>query len=219
MLAGYETILDLALRHQFATLCLFLATTAATVYLFTVIPKGFFPQQDTGLITGQSEAAQDISFAAMVQRQQELGKIVMADPDVANVAMSVGGSGAINLGRFFITLKPRDDRKANADDIIARLRPQLEKVEGARLYMQAAQDVRVGGRASRTQYQLTLQDADVDELTTWSTRILEKLKTLPQLARCCDRSADARHHPDPDDRPRSGLAAWRPAAGDRRHAL
>jgi hydrophobic/amphiphilic exporter-1 (mainly G- bacteria), HAE1 family len=181
LLAGYETVLDVALRHQFATLCLFLATTAATVYLFTVIPKGFFPQQDTGLITGQSEAAQDISFAAMVQRQQELGKIVMADPDVANVAMSVGGSGAINLGRFFITLKPRDDRKASADDIIARLRPQLEKVEGARLYMQAAQDVRVGGRASRTQYQLTLQDADVDELTTWSTRILEKLKTLPQL--------------------------------------
>jgi HAE1 family hydrophobic/amphiphilic exporter-1 len=181
LLTGYEAILDVALRHQFATLCLFLATTAATVYLFAVIPKGFFPQQDTGLITGQSEAAQDISFAAMIQRQQELGKIVMADPDVANVAMSVGGSGAINLGRFFITLKPRDDRKATADDIIARLRPQLEKVEGARLYMQAAQDVRVGGRASRTQYQLTLQDADVDELTTWSTRILEKLKTLPQL--------------------------------------
>jgi hydrophobic/amphiphilic exporter-1 (mainly G- bacteria), HAE1 family len=181
MLAAYEAGLDLALRHKFATLCIFLATTVVTVCLFTVIPKGFFPQQDTGLITGQSEAAQDISFAEMTRRQQELGRIVAADPDVANVAMSVGGSGAINLGRFFITLKPRNERQANADQIIARLRPQLEKVEGARLYMQAAQDVRVGGRASRTQYQLTLQDPDVDELTTWATRILEKLRTLPQL--------------------------------------
>src|SRR5689334_529688 len=103
----------------------------------------------------------------------------MADPDVATVAMSVGGTGAINLGRFFITLKPRDERKANADQIIARLRPQLDKVAGARLYMQAAQDVRVGGRLSRTQYQLTLQDADVDELSMWAGKILDKLKTLP----------------------------------------
>jgi hydrophobic/amphiphilic exporter-1 (mainly G- bacteria), HAE1 family len=181
MLAVYEAGLDLALRFRLATLCIFIATTALSVYLFTVIPKGFFPQQDTGLITGQSEAAQDISFADMVRHQEELGKIVMADPDVATVAMSVGGTGAINLGRFFITLKPRDERKANADQIIARLRPQLDKVEGARLYMQAAQDVRVGGRLSRTQYQLTLQDADVDELTTWSSKILDKLRTLPEL--------------------------------------
>ena len=181
MLAVYETGLDLALRYQFTTLCIFLATTALSVYLFTVIPKGFFPQQDTGLITAQSEAAQDISFSDMARHQQEIGRIVLADPDVASVAMSVGGSGAINLGRFFITLKPRDERSANADQIIARLRPQLDKVEGARLYMQAAQDVRIGGRISRTQYQLTLQDADVDELSTWATRILDKLKTLPQL--------------------------------------
>ena len=181
MLAVYETGLDLALRYQFTTLCIFLATTALSVYLFTVIPKGFFPQQDTGLITAQSEAAQDISFSDMTRHQEEIGRIVQADPDVASVAMSVGGSGAINLGRFFITLKPRDERTANADQIIARLRPQLDKVEGARLYMQAAQDVRIGGRISRTQYQLTLQDADVDELNTWATRILDKLKTLPQL--------------------------------------
>jgi HAE1 family hydrophobic/amphiphilic exporter-1 len=181
MLAVYEGGLDLALRFRLATLCIFIATTALSVYLFTVIPKGFFPQQDTGLITGQSEAAQDISFADMMRHQEELGKIVMADPDVATVAMSVGGTGAINLGRFFITLKPRDERKANADQIIARLRPQLDKVEGARLYMQAAQDVRVGGRLSRTQYQLTLQDADVDELTTWSSKILDKLRTLSEL--------------------------------------
>ena len=181
MLGAYEAGLDLALRFRLTTLCIFLATTALSVYLFTVIPKGFFPQQDTGLITGQSEASQDISFADMMRRQEELGKIVMADPDVATVAMSVGGTGAINLGRFFITLKPRDERKANADQIIARLRPQLDKVEGARLYMQAAQDVRVGGRLSRTQYQLTLQDADVDELSAWAGKILDKLRTLPEL--------------------------------------
>jgi HAE1 family hydrophobic/amphiphilic exporter-1 len=184
LLAGYEKGLDLALRYQFVTLCIFLATTCATVYLFTVIPKGFFPQQDTGLITGQSEAAQDISFASMAGRQEELGRVVMADPDVASVAMSIGGTSggaAINSGRMFITLKSRDERSASADQIIARLRPQLDKVEGARLFLQAAQDVRVGARPSRTQYQLTLQSAAIDELNTWAPKILDKLKGLHEL--------------------------------------
>src|SRR4029453_11521874 len=108
-------------------------------------PKGFFPQQDTGLITAQSEAAQDISFQDMARHQEQIGKIVGADPAVASVAMSVGGSGAINLGRMFITLKPRDERTANADQVIARLRPQLDKVEGARLYIEAAQGRRIRG--------------------------------------------------------------------------
>ncbi|MDQ8728543.1 efflux RND transporter permease subunit [Bradyrhizobium sp. LHD-71] len=181
MLSAYEAGLDLALRHRLATLGIFLATTALSAYLFTMIPKGFFPQQDTGLITGQSEAAQDISFTDMARHQQQLGKVVLSDPDVASVAMSVGGNGPINLGRFFITLKPRDERSASADQIIARLRPQLDRIEGARLYLQAAQDIRVGGRLSRTQYQLTLQDADVGELNAWAARILGKLKTLPEL--------------------------------------
>jgi HAE1 family hydrophobic/amphiphilic exporter-1 len=182
MLHAYERGLDLALRWRFATLMVFFATLGLSVYLFVIIPKGFFPQQDNGLITATSEAGQDISFAAMKQRQEELGKIVMADPDVASVAMAIGGSGrAGNNGNLFITLKPRDERKASAQQIISRLRPKLEKVEGARLYMQAAQDVRLGGRPTRTQFEFTLQDANLGELNEWAPKILGKMQTLPQL--------------------------------------
>ncbi|MEA2944072.1 MAG: hydrophobic/amphiphilic exporter (mainly bacteria), family [Bradyrhizobium sp.] len=182
MLRGYERGLDLALKWRLTTLGIFFATLALSVYLFVIIPKGFFPQQDTGLITSTSEAAQDISFADMKRHQEQLGAIVQADPDVASVAMAVGGSGgALNTGRMFITLKPRDQRKSNAQQIIARLRPQLEQVEGARLFMQAAQDVRLGGRATRTQFEYTLQDANLAELNEWAPKILDKMKTLPQL--------------------------------------
>ena len=182
MLHGYERGLDLALRWRLTTLTIFFATLALSVYLFVIIPKGFFPQQDVGLITATSEAAQDISFAAMKQRQEALGKIVQADPDVASVAMAIGGSGrAGNNGNLFITLKPRDERTASAQQIIARLRPKLEKVEGARLFMQAAQDVRLGGRPTRTQFEFTLQDANLDELNEWAPKILAKMQTLPEL--------------------------------------
>ncbi|MBU6461589.1 MAG: efflux RND transporter permease subunit [Bradyrhizobium sp.] len=182
MLRGYEKGLDLALRWRLTTLTIFFATLALSVYLFVVIPKGFFPQQDVGLITATSEAAQDISFAAMEQRQQALGGIVLADPDVASVAMAIGGNGrAGNNGNLYITLKPRSERAASAQQIIARLRPKLEKVEGARLYMQAAQDVRLGGRPTRTQFEFTLQDANLDELNEWAPKILAKMQTLPEL--------------------------------------
>jgi HAE1 family hydrophobic/amphiphilic exporter-1 len=182
MLGGYERGLDLALKWRLTTLGIFFATLALSVYLFVIIPKGFFPQQDTGLITATSEAAQDISFADMKRHQEQLGDIVRADPDVASVAMSVGGSGsALNTGRMFITLKPRDQRKSNAQQIIARLRPKLEQVQGARLFMQAAQDVRLGGRATRTQFEYTLQDANLAELNEWAPKILDKMQTLPQL--------------------------------------
>jgi HAE1 family hydrophobic/amphiphilic exporter-1 len=182
MLHGYERGLDLAMRWKFVTLMIFFATLGLSVYLFVVIPKGFFPQQDNGLITATSEASQDISFAAMKSRQEELGKIVMADPAVASVAMNIGGSGrAGNNGNLFITLKPRNERDANAQQIIARLRPRLEKVEGARLYMQAAQDVRLGGRPTRTQFEFTLQDANLAELNEWAPKILAKMATLPEL--------------------------------------
>ncbi|MBI5264208.1 MAG: multidrug efflux RND transporter permease subunit [Bradyrhizobium sp.] len=182
LLQGYERALDLALRWRLTTLMIFFATLGLSVYLFVLIPKGFFPQQDNGLITATSEASQDISFAEMVQRQQELGKIVQADPDVATVAMAIGGSGrAGNNGSLFITLKPRHERSASAQEIIARLRPKLEKVEGARLYMQAAQDVRLGGRPTRTQFEFTLQDANLAELNEWAPKILAKMRTLPQL--------------------------------------
>ncbi len=182
MLRGYEWGLDLVLRWRFTTLCVFFATVALSVYLFTVIPKGFFPQQDVGLITSITEGGQDISFKEMSRLQAQIGAIVQKDPAVASIAMSVGGGGsALNNGRMFITLKPRDQRDVSAQQIIARLRPQLEKIEGARVFMQAAQDVRLGGRATRTQFEYTLQDANLDELNTWAPKILEKLKTLPQL--------------------------------------
>jgi HAE1 family hydrophobic/amphiphilic exporter-1 len=182
MLRAYERGLDLVLKYQFTTLCVFFATLALSVYLFVVIPKGFFPQQDIGLLTGISEAAQDVSPAAMMRLQQSLGAIVMKDPAVDHVGMFVGGSGnAANNGRMFITLKPRQDRTVNADQVIARLRPQLDQVQGAKLFLQAAQDVRVGGRASRTQFQYTLQGPDIAQLNEWAPKVLAKLKTLPEL--------------------------------------
>jgi len=184
MLAGYERGLDFVLRHQFATLCTFLATLGLTVYLFVIIPKGFFPQQDTGMITGISEAGQDISFEAMKRRQEALGEIIASDPAVATYAMAIGNGGStstLNNGRFFITLKPKNERDASAYQVIARLRPRLEKVEGARLFLQASQDVNVGGRLARTQFQYTLQDANLDELNEWAPKVLEKLKSIPSL--------------------------------------
>ena len=182
MLHAYERGLDRALRWRVTTLLIFFVTLGLSVYLFVIIPKGFFPQQDNGLITATSEASQDISFEAMKSRQEALAKIVMADPDVASVAMAVGGSGrAGNNGGLFITLKPRNERAASAQQIIARLRPQLDKVEGARLYMQAAQDVRLGGRPTRTQFEFTLQDANLGELNEWAPKILDKMQTLPQV--------------------------------------
>jgi HAE1 family hydrophobic/amphiphilic exporter-1 len=170
------------LRHRFITLCVFFATLGLSVYLFVIIPKGFFPQQDIGLLTGIAEAAQDASPAQMMGHMRELGEIVKSDPAVGHFAMFMGGNGnPPNTGRMFIALKPRDERTASADQVIARLRAQTEKVQGARLYLQAAQDVRVGGRASRTQFQYTLQGSDVEQLNEWAPKILNKLKSLPEL--------------------------------------
>jgi HAE1 family hydrophobic/amphiphilic exporter-1 len=182
MLSAYERGLDRALRHSFITLCIFFATVGLSVYLFIIIPKGFFPQQDNGFLTAVSEAAQDVSFAEMKRKQEELNAIVQADPAVDSIAMFIGGGGtALNSGRLYITLKPHDERDVTAYQIIARLRPKLEKVEGARLYMQASQDVRLGGRATRTQFEFTLQDANLVELNEWAPKILARMRELPQL--------------------------------------
>ncbi|GAB4069201.1 efflux RND transporter permease subunit [Ancylobacter sonchi] len=183
LLAGYRITLDLALDHRRTTLGVFFAALAATGVLFYEVPKGFFPLQDTGLIIGVSEAAQDVSFADMVTHQLELGRIVAADPDVLNVGMGVGaGAGqTVNNGRMFIVLKPRDQRSASAFQIIDRLNARLAKVQGAALFLQAAQDLNVGGRVSRTQFQYTLQDGDIAELNDWAPKMLAKLRTLPQL--------------------------------------
>ncbi|CAM3845687.1 efflux RND transporter permease subunit [Castellaniella denitrificans] len=182
MLAVYRRGLDHALDHQFATLCVFLATVAASAALFVVIPKGFFPQQDTGAIFGLAESSQDSSFDAMNQRMMALAEVLRQDPDIAAFGMS-SNAPTFNTGRFFISLKPRDaGRRASADDVIRRLRPQLEHVPGVRLFMQAGQDINVGGRLSRTQYQYTLTSASLDELNTWAPRLLERFRGLPQLA-------------------------------------
>jgi HAE1 family hydrophobic/amphiphilic exporter-1 len=182
MLHAYERGLDVAMRWRLTTLMIFFATLILSVYLFIIIPKGFFPQQDNGLITATAEASQDISFAAMKAKMEVLVDIVQADPAVASTAMAIGGSGrAGNNGNLFITLKPRNERDVNAQQIIARLRPKLDKVEGARLYMQAAQDVRLGGRPTRTQFEYTLQDANLDELNEWAPKLLAKMQTLPEL--------------------------------------
>ncbi|UVM49106.1 efflux RND transporter permease subunit [Pseudomonas sp. B21-015] len=182
---GYERYLDIALKHQFATLCVFFLSLIASVFLYIGIPKGFFPQQDTGLITGLSEASQDISVEEMGRHSKALAAIISKDPAVEHCLMAVGGSAytgtTVNNGRWYITLKPRNQRDASADEVIQRLKPQLAKVTGVRLYMQAAQDVIIGARLSRTQYQLTLQSADVAELTKWAPRLLTQLSSLPQL--------------------------------------
>ncbi|MDB5975839.1 MAG: multidrug efflux transporter permease subunit, partial [Nevskia sp.] len=181
LLAWYTRGLDTVLRHQPLTLLVFGLTVVATVLLYMAEPKGFFPQQDTGIISGLSDAAQDVSFAEMVKLQHQLTDVLSKDPDVASWGASVGGSRPLNNGFAVIGLKPRGERAASADQIISRLRPQLAKVKGATLYLQAAQDVNVGGRLARTQYQYTLQDADLQELNDWSPRLLAALQKLPQL--------------------------------------
>ena len=181
MLALYERGLDTVLRHKGLTGVIFLLTVVVTVILYIEEPKGFFPQQDTGIIVGLSDAAQDVSFAEMMRLQHSLTEIVASDPDVASWGASVGGSRPMNNGFAVIGLKPRDQRKATADEIVNRLRKQLAKVQGATLYLQAAQDLNVGGRLARTQYQYTLQDANLDELNQWAPKLLDELKKLPQL--------------------------------------
>ncbi len=181
LLRGYERGLNVVLRHQFITLMVFFATLAATVALFIAIPKGFFPQQDTGFIQGFAESAQDASFAAMNRRMIALADVVRQDPDVTTFGMN-GSSSTFNTGNFFIGLKAKEDgRKASADEIIARLRPKLARVEGANLFLQAGQDVRVGARPSRTQYQYTLTDSNLDELNEWAPKLLARFRQLPEL--------------------------------------
>lgn len=181
MLNGYKRGLHVVLDHQFITLCVFVATVAATGVLFAIIPKGFFPQQDTGFISGFAESAQDASFASMNARMLELADVVRKDPDVSAFGMN-GSSSTFNTGNFYINLKPKDEgRTASADEIITRLRPQLAKVQGVNLFLQAGQDIRVGGRASRTQYQYTVTDSNLDELNTWAPRLLARFRQIPEI--------------------------------------
>jgi hydrophobic/amphiphilic exporter-1 (mainly G- bacteria), HAE1 family len=181
MLAGYTRGLDICLDHKRTTLLTFIITVTATVLLYIYIPKGFFPQQDTGIISGLTDAPQDISFDEMVRRQHLVTDVLSKDPDIASYGTGIGGNRPINNGFLIIGLKPRDDRKSDADQIITRLRPQLAKVPGIQLFVQAAQDLNVGGRTARTQYQYTLQDSDISELNEWAPKMLEALQKLPSL--------------------------------------
>jgi hydrophobe/amphiphile efflux-1 (HAE1) family protein len=179
----YEAGLKIVLRHQFITLMVMLGTVALTGYLYVAIPKGFFPQQDTGLIVGLSEAAQDISFQAMAERQQALLNALVRDPAVASIGSAVGAGGGdftVNNGRVFIQLKPADQRDP-IDQVMARLRTNLAKIQGITLYMQAAQDITIGGRVSKTQYQYTLDDADPGELNHFAALFLDKIRAIPGI--------------------------------------
>jgi hydrophobe/amphiphile efflux-1 (HAE1) family protein len=184
LLGLYERGLKVALRHRFVTLLAMLGTVGLTGYLYVVIPKGFFPQQDTGMIVGIAEAAQDISYTAMVQRMEAVIDTVRKDPAILSVGANIGAGGStatLNQGRMFIALKPHDERHANADQVIARLQAKLAGIQGITLYMQAAQDITVGARLSKTQYQYTLTDADSNELNHWSAIFGEKLRSVPGI--------------------------------------
>ncbi len=181
----YGRTLQWVLGHQTATLLVAAGTLVLTILLYIVVPKGFFPVQDTGIIQGISEANQAVSFDAMAQRQQALAHVVLQDPAVESLSSFIGVDGTnttLNSGRMLINLKPLNQRDLNASDVIRRLQPQLAKVEGITLYMQPVQDLTVEDRVSRTQYQYTLEDPDASELNRWTAQFVAKLKTLPDLS-------------------------------------
>ena len=175
---GYARLLRWVLKHQPATLLVTLLTLVLTVLLFIIVPKGFFPIQDTGVIQGISEAPQSISFAAMSDRQQALGKAILEDPAVESISSFIGVDGSnqsLNSGRLMITLKPLASRDISATAVIERLQPRLEQVQGITLYLQPVQDLTIENRISRSQYQFTLESADRNELNDWTTRLVEEL--------------------------------------------
>jgi multidrug efflux pump len=195
MLAFYERTLKWVLRHPALMLTIALATLVLNIYLFKIVPKGFFPEQDTGRITGAVLADQDISFQAMQQRLIEIVKLIDKDPAVDNALAFTGGNGATNTANSFIALKPLSVRKISAQDVIARIRKRAAKVAGVSLYMQAVQDLRIGGRMANAEYQYTLQSDDLPQLMEWAPKLLLKMRSIPQLA---DVSSDQQN---------SGLAA------------
>jgi multidrug efflux pump len=183
----YNSALRWVLRHQPLMLCVTVGTAILTVYLFIIVPKGFFPQQDTGRLGGRTRASQDISFPSMVEKQRQLAQMVLDDPAIYSVAASVGGNGpgggSSNVGNMFISLKPLSERPGHvsADQVVNRLRRQLTSVPGATLFLQAQQDIQVGGRGSDAQYQYTLSDENLDELNTWAPQLQDRMRKMPQL--------------------------------------
>ncbi len=178
----YMRTLDVAMHHHRITFAAFVVTVLISVGLYVVIPKGFFPQQDTGVITSTLEGATDISFSELRRLRQAVSDVVMTDPDIIGMGSPIGLNGrAGNTAAMMLALAPRDDRSATADDIINRLRGKVAQVEGISVFFQASQDINVGGRAAKAQYQYTLQDPDLEELAAWTPRIVAKLREVPAL--------------------------------------
>ncbi len=185
LVSAYERVLRRLLVHRFVLIAITLGATALTVALFVFMPKGLFPQQDNGTLLGFSEGPQDVAFRDMSRRQEAVNAVLQQDPDVQTVVSFIGAGPAgagTNTGTVFVMLKPRADREANAEQIMRRLRPKLAGVPGMQLFLQAMQDIRVGGRLTRSQYQYTLQGANLRELLSAAPRMLERMKRVPQLA-------------------------------------
>jgi len=213
-IAFYGRTVQFVLKHQTATLLVTIGTLVATIWLYIVVPKGFFPVQDTGVITGITDARESISFAAMSERQQALAAAILKDKDVESLSSFIGVDGTNttpNSGRIQINLKSRDDRDDDVTTIIKRLQQEVAGIEGITLYMQPVQDLTVEDRVSRTQYQFTLEDADPKELGVWTAKLVEKLKTLPQLRDVAtdqqNQAAEARLIIDRDTASRLGVNA------------
>jgi multidrug efflux pump len=184
VIAFYGRTLQFVLRYRTTTLLVTVATLVGTILLYIYVPKGFFPVQDTGIILGVSEARQNISFAAMQRNQQQLAKVILKDPAVESLSSFIGIDGTnatINSGRIQINLKPLNERGISASDVIRRLQPQIQNVDGITLFMQPVQDLTVEDRVSRTQFQYSLEDADPKELAHWTPKFIDKLKSLPEL--------------------------------------
>ena len=207
----YATALGWVLRHQFVVLLITIGTAVLSVSMFKAVPKGFFPQQDTGRIQGTVQAAQDISFDAMKQKMQRYVAIAMKDPNVATMIGFCGGTTAMNQGRMYMMLKPQGERKLNADQVIAELSRKFAEVPGATFYMQSQQDLQIGGRVSQAQYQYTLQGEDLGELNEWAPQLLQKMRALPQLRQVNtdqqDKGLEASVVIDRDTASRLGIAA------------
>jgi multidrug efflux pump len=182
---AYDRSLAVVLAHPAIVMIIFLATFALNVHLFNTVPKGFFPQQDNGRLAANIVAQQDVSFTAIQEKMIRYAEILKADPAIATVTLFTGGGGGrgttANTGRGFISLKPREERQISADEVITRLRPKLAQVPGATLYLQAVQDVRLGGRISNAQYQFTLQSDNLDELNSWAPRLVRAMREMPEL--------------------------------------
>ena len=219
-IAFYGRTVKFVLKHQTVTLLVTIGTLVATIWMYIVVPKGFFPVQDTGVIMGITDAPESISFAAMSQRQRELATAILKDKDVVSLSSFIGVDGTNttpNSGRLQINLKSRDERDDDITTIMKRLQQEVAGVEGITLYMQPVQDLTVEDRVSRTQYQFSLEDADPNELATWTTKMLDQAEDPAGTARCRHRPAEPGRAGQSGDRSRHGFAIGRNRQRDRQH--